>query len=189
MLSHWHISLENSFVSYFSIISSLILIQYVKVFWGTSCYLAMVFPVKPFSRSWKERYFSLIVKTIFRSSHQRCSIKNGILKNFTKPTWKQLCHSLIFNKVFNNCSNFIKIDSLALMFSCECFDIFKNTFFTEHLWTTASESSYAMAKPFLQKQTNLLKQFTHDKCDSNIHIRIICHLIKNFCFLYYTGLI
>ena len=25
------------------------------------------------------------------------------------------------------------------MFSCEFCEIFKNTFFTEHLWTTASE--------------------------------------------------
>ena len=45
-----------------------------------------------------------------------------------------------------------------------------------------------MAKPFLQKQTNLWKQFAHDKCDSKIHIRIISHLIKNFCVLYYNWL-
>ena len=27
---------------------------------------------------------------------------------------------------------------LAQVFSCEFYEIFKNTFFTEHLWTTAS---------------------------------------------------
>ena len=35
----------------------------------------------------------------FRSSHWRCSIKKGILRNFTKFTGKHLCKSLFFNKV------------------------------------------------------------------------------------------
>ena len=34
-----------------------------------------------------------------RSSHQRCSVKKGVLRNFTKFTGKQLCLSLFFNKV------------------------------------------------------------------------------------------
>ena len=51
------------------------------------------------------------------------------------------------------------------------------------LWGISYHSSCAMAKPFLQKQTNKpVKQFRHDKCDSNIHIRIICHSIKIFVF-------
>ena len=33
-----------------------------------------------------------------RSSHQRCSIKKGVLKNFAKFTEKHLCQSLFFNK-------------------------------------------------------------------------------------------
>ena len=52
--------------------------------------------------------------------HQRYSIKKGVLKNFAK-------------------FNFIKKETLALMFSCEFCESFKNTFFTELLWTTASE--------------------------------------------------
>ena len=35
----------------------------------------------------------------YRSSHQRCSIKKGVLRNFTKFTGKPLCQSLFFNKV------------------------------------------------------------------------------------------
>ena len=31
--------------------------------------------------------------TAFRSSHQRCSLKIGILRNFAKSTWKHLCQS------------------------------------------------------------------------------------------------
>ena len=33
-----------------------------------------------------------------RNSHHRCSIKNRVLKNFTKFTGKHLCQSLFFNK-------------------------------------------------------------------------------------------
>ena len=32
-----------------------------------------------------------------------------------------------------------KKETLAQVFSCECCEIFNNTFFTEHLWTTASK--------------------------------------------------
>ena len=36
---------------------------------------------------------------IARSSHQRCSVRKGVLRNFTKFTGKQLCQSLFLNKV------------------------------------------------------------------------------------------
>ena len=35
----------------------------------------------------------------FRSSHQRCSMKKVVLRNFTKFTGKHMCQSLFFNKV------------------------------------------------------------------------------------------
>ena len=34
-----------------------------------------------------------------RSSHQRCSVRKGALRNFAKFTRKHLCQSLFFNKV------------------------------------------------------------------------------------------
>ena len=34
-----------------------------------------------------------------RSSHRKCSVKKGALRNFAKFTGKQLCQSLFFNKV------------------------------------------------------------------------------------------
>ena len=67
----------------------------------------------------------------YRSSHPRCSIKKGVLKNFAKFTGKHLCQSLFFNKVDS--------ETLAQMFSSEFCEIFKNTLFTVHLWTTASD--------------------------------------------------
>ena len=33
-----------------------------------------------------------------RSSHRRCSVEKGVLKNFAKFTGKHLCQSLFFNK-------------------------------------------------------------------------------------------
>ena len=38
----------------------------------------------------------------------------------------------------------IKKEALAQIFSCECCQIAKNTFFTEHLWTTASRQVTVM---------------------------------------------
>ena len=38
-------------------------------------------------------------------------------------------------------TNFIMKETLAQVFSCEFCEISKNTFFTEHLWTTASATS------------------------------------------------
>ena len=36
---------------------------------------------------------------LFRSSHRRCSIRKGVLRNFAKFTGKHLCQSLFFNKI------------------------------------------------------------------------------------------
>ena len=38
-------------------------------------------------------------ETTFRSSHMRCYIKKGVLRDFTKFLGKHLCQSLFFNKV------------------------------------------------------------------------------------------
>ena len=54
------------------------------------------------------------------ASHQRCSVKKGAILNL---------------------ANFIKKYSLAQMFSCEFWEISKNTLFIEHLQTTVSTNS------------------------------------------------
>ena len=62
-----------------------------------------------------------------RSSHQRCSIKKVFLKihNIHRKT-------PVLEPYFNN--NFTKIH----VFSCKYWEIFKNTYFEEHLRTAAS---------------------------------------------------
>ena len=56
------------------------------------------------------------------SSHQRCYMKKGVLKNFPKFTGKHLCQSLFFNKV-------VGLTPLAQVFPCEFCEISKNIFF------------------------------------------------------------
>ena len=57
-----------------------------------------------------------------------CKKKEDI-KNFSKFTGKHLCHSL-----------FLKKKTLGQAFSCEFWEISKNTFFTEQLLTNASDT-------------------------------------------------
>ena len=70
------------------------------------------------------------------SSRPDVFCKKGVLRNFAKITGKQLCQSLCFNKVADQACNFIKIETLAQVFSCEFCEIFKNNFFykTRPVW-------------------------------------------------------
>ena len=63
-----------------------------------------------------------------KSSHRGCSIKKAVLKNFALFTGKHPCWSFF--------STLLKRDSNTV---CYCCEIFKNTYFEEHLRTTASE--------------------------------------------------
>ena len=56
-----------------------------------------------------------LLKNNIINSHQRCPIKKGL-----RP------------------ATLLKKETLAQVFSYEFCEIFRNTFFTEHLWTTAS---------------------------------------------------
>ena len=55
-------------------------------------------------------------------------------RNITKFTGEHLCQSFFFNKVTGR-------GPLEQVFSCEFCEISKKTFFTEHLWATASNIS------------------------------------------------
>ena len=58
------------------------------------------------------------IPTCFRSSHQMCSIKRGVLTNFANFTGKGLPQAC----------NFIGKETLARVFSCKICEICKNTF-------------------------------------------------------------
>ena len=79
----------------------------------------------------------LLLLLILKSSHERCSIEKGVLKNFANFTEKHLCWSL-FNKVAKlRACNIIR-KRLQPREICE---IFKSTCFEENFWTTSSVSS------------------------------------------------
>ena len=64
--------------------------------------------------------------------------KKGVLKNFAKFTRKHLCLSLLQAEAYS----FIKKETLAQVFSCEFYKIFKNTFLAEHLRMNAPVITY-----------------------------------------------
>ena len=73
--------------------------------------------------------------TLFRSSHQRCSIKKGVLKKSVVFTEKHLCWGLLL----------IKLKTFrppTQVFSCKYCGIFKNSYFEEHLRTAWAASIY-----------------------------------------------
>ena len=77
---------------------------------------------------------SFNLKRIIRSSHHRCSMKKGVLRNLTKSTGKHLCQSLFLNKV----AGLRPASSLKKRLWHRCFPanfvkFLKTPFLTEHL--------------------------------------------------------
>ena len=76
----------------------------------------------------------------FRSSHQRCSMKKGVLRNSSKFTGKHLRQSLYFNKVeASGLQLYWKRDSGTGVFPVNFAKFLRTPLFAEHLWTTALE--------------------------------------------------
>ena len=79
--------------------------------------------------------------TNHRSSHRRCPVKKGVLKNFAIFTGKHLCWSLLLIKsqAFS-LATFIRRDSNKV-FSCKYYEILRSTLLEEHMRTAASEAN------------------------------------------------
>ena len=90
--------------------------------------------------SLSSRVFFIILKKLwnYRSSQRRCYMNKDVLKNFAKFTWKHLCQSFFLNKVA--VLNFIKKRLWHRCFPVNFANFLKNTFSTEHLRGTASET-------------------------------------------------
>ena len=100
--------------------------------------------------------FVLISMWWFRSSHQRCAIEIGVLKNFTKFSGKHLCQSLFFNKVAGlRPATLLK----KRLLSCKFCEIFKNTFLTEHLRMNASNHYWSLCEYFQKRLGILIKTY------------------------------
>ena len=75
--------------------------------------------------------------TAARGSHRKCSLRKGVLKNFAKFA-KTTCARVSFLTKLQVWPATLLKETLAQVFSCEFYEISKNTFSTEHLWATAS---------------------------------------------------
>ena len=73
---------------------------------------------------------SLKIKNVKTDSHQRYSVRKGILRKFANITEKHL--RLQQAEV----CNFIKKETLLQVSSCDFCENSKKTFFAEHLWAT-----------------------------------------------------
>ena len=91
---------------------------------------------------------------ISRSSHQRCSVKNGAIRNFTKFTGKHLCQSFFFNKVAGlSPSTLLKKRLWHRCFLVNFMKFLRKPFFTEHFrWLLLS---------IIGSKACLLRQLSH----------------------------
>ena len=85
-------------------------------------------------------YLYLLGYYIFRSSHRRCSLKKGYLRNFAKFTGKHMCQSLFFDKIAGlRPAALLKKTLWHRCFRVKFVNFLTTPFFIERLWTTASE--------------------------------------------------
>ena len=83
-----------------------------------SC-IMLTYPISSnFSKKICLQYYRLYNFSSFRSSHWRCSVWNGILKNFAKFTGKHLSQSLFLHKVAGWGDCFWSFSCLLLKISC-----------------------------------------------------------------------
>ena len=91
--------------------------------------------------------------------------KKIVLRNFVKFKGKHLRPEAC---------NFIQKETLAQVFSCEFYEISKNTFFIEHLWTTASVIRIKANFPFVTPSLILVKSEPH-----RLRVQLCC-VISSF---------
>ena len=88
-------------------------------------------------------YYTVLMnfKNALNRSSRQVICKKGALKNFTKFTGKHLCLGRIcFLTKRPEVCNFIQKENLAQVFSCEFYEIFKNTYFYRTHLVAVSES-------------------------------------------------
>ena len=80
----------------------------------------------------------------YGNSHQRSPMKKSILRNFAKFTGKHLCQILV------------RWQKGTLVFSYEVCKISNNSFFTEHIWATASAQVMNLLLFLVLKSVNMI---------------------------------
>ena len=80
-------------------------------------------------------------QSLVRSSHRRCFVRKVFLEILENSQENTCARVSFLIKLQASACNFIKKETLAQLFCCESCKIYKDTFFTEHLRTTASVQS------------------------------------------------
>ena len=70
----------------------------------------------------------------YRRSHQRCSVRKGVLRNFKKFTGKHLCQNLFSNKVAARPATSLKKRLWHRCFPVNFAKFLRTPFFIENLW-------------------------------------------------------
>ena len=101
-------------------------------------------PITPMVSPWKRLSFvsqKYVKKLLLIYSHeleavvQRCSVKKGVLRNFTKFTGKYLCQSFFLNKVAGlRLATLLKKKFWHWYFPVNFEKFLGTPFLTEHLW-------------------------------------------------------
>ena len=103
------------------------------------CLFIGVLAISEIVNTWKQ-IFSKEFWTS-RRSHQRCSVRKGVLRNFGKFIGKQLCQGLSFNKVAAvRPASLLKKRLWHRCFLVSFPKFLRAPFSIEHLWATASGS-------------------------------------------------
>ena len=96
-------TLNKRIQRYDSVISLMVILKkaYLTIFASVlqdsvACKISGTFYIFHFLTPERQEIFYLIWDIM--NFVQRCSMSKGVLRNFTKFTGKQLCHSLLFNK-------------------------------------------------------------------------------------------
>ena len=104
--------------------------------WSILLYSHIGWRRKSFSKTFGISSFLLLKAHKHRGSRPEMFCEKCVLKNLSKFTGKNLCRSLLFSKVAGYVCNKIKKRL------CHFWEIFKNTYFREHLWTAASGNTW-----------------------------------------------
>ena len=89
----------------------------------------------------------------------KCSVKKEFLE-ISQNTQESTCARVSFLINFILISNFIKKETLAQVFSCEFYEIFKNTFFIEQLRWLLAFWSQCLSLKILESTAKPSKIFT-----------------------------
>ena len=92
----------------------------------------------------------LAIFAVWGSSRPEVFCKRGVLRNFTKFTWRHLCQSLFFNKVAGQACNFIEKRLWHRCFPVNFTKFLRTPFLTEHLrWLLLCVAPYDNIYSFL----------------------------------------